>query len=246
MLSKAIIVTGCPFGLTEHPLWKEFFHHIRPSFRPPLRKTVSNRHLQIHYDEMKTQVIQKVANAECLHLQCDAWSNLRNESIINFIVNTPDPVFVKSVSSGAERHTSDYLYEEIKGVLEEFDKDEFFSIIGDNAANLQGAFQKISDDYLHIIALRCMAHVLNVLCLDILKLDAVSELLEMSNEMITHIRNSQILNALFQKRLPLHVKTRWGTVEKSLKALLDNQHALQTLAINPDAASMNVKVKRKF
>lgn len=38
-------------------------------------------------------------------LQVDGWTDLINRSILNFIVNTPRPVFVEFLDTKAEHHT---------------------------------------------------------------------------------------------------------------------------------------------
>jgi hypothetical protein len=33
---------------------------------------------------------------------CDGWTNIRRESIINYVITTPQPLFYKTSSTGAE------------------------------------------------------------------------------------------------------------------------------------------------
>lgn len=245
-LSKAIIVTGCPFKLFDHPLWHEFFEALRPSFNLPDRKKIGGDILDKIYTETKEEVQKKLesSNTEIFHLQLDGWSNLRNESLINFVISTPEPLFVKFLETGAERHTAEYLQAQIEVVLEQFGVQRFGTIIADNASNIQKALDNIQKKYPHLIVQRCMAHTLNLLCHDILKVECVAKLIASVNEIIKHIRNSQVLTALLKKRLPLYVKTRWGTMEKSLTGLIKNKFSLQSLAINPLATMMNKTVKK--
>lgn len=144
-LSLAVIVTGCPFTLVEHPLWKEFFHHLRPSYKLPERRVIGNRYVDHHYQNMLAEVTQEV-----LHLQCDGWTNIRREGIINFVINKSEPVFVKSVAVKSESQTADFLKNQIEAVLNTYGLNKFMVLIGDNAAALQLAFQLITQSYQHI------------------------------------------------------------------------------------------------
>lgn len=51
---------------------------------------------------------------------CDGWSNVRNESIINF-VTSPKPVFYKSLQTLTQSHTGNYMAKVIIELIEEID-----------------------------------------------------------------------------------------------------------------------------
>ncbi|XP_065224145.1 uncharacterized protein LOC135848237 [Planococcus citri] len=243
MMSKAIIVSGCSFRMFDHDLWKEFFNRIRPSFKIPPRKAIAKQHLEKHYEEMICNVNEKLKNSDNFHLQCDGWSNIRNEGIINFMICLPEPVYIKFVATGSERHTADYIRSEIEKILLEYGPAKFTTIIGDNAKNFQKALNDIKLKYPHITPLRCTAHTLNLLCEDIMQMGPIKAFFENTNQIINHIRKSQVLNSMLKRRLKLYVKTRWGTIENSLTSLLDSKFELQSLAINPNASMMKKSVQ---
>lgn len=56
---------------------------------------------------MESEVKEKVDDAENLHLQCDGWSNCRNESIVNFIISCPTPLFVKFLETEDNSHNAE-------------------------------------------------------------------------------------------------------------------------------------------
>lgn len=62
----------------------------------------------------KSEVSQLLDDSTVLHLQCDGWSNLRTESINNFVVTQLKPVFVDFLTTEAHRHTLEYLSVEIE------------------------------------------------------------------------------------------------------------------------------------
>lgn len=61
----------------------------------------------------------KVEKAPTLFLECDSWSNVRNEGIINVILKTPEPVFYKSIEVGSNIEDADYLATKMKQVINE-------------------------------------------------------------------------------------------------------------------------------
>lgn len=247
MMSEAILVTGCSFNIFEHELWSKFFNKLRPSFKLPSRKIIGNKYVDEFYAETKHEIDRNLATKKVLHLQCDGWSNIRNEGIMNFIINDPEPVFAKFVQTGSERHTAEYIEREVEAVVEQYGPEKFSTIIGDNAKNFQKALSNVATKYPNIIPLRCIAHTLNLLCQDILKINCVDNLITSTNEIINHIRGSQVLNSLLKKkRLKQYVKTRWCTMEKSLKSLIDAKFQLQSLTIHPKAIMLKNDVKMKL
>lgn len=171
-MAKAIYVSGAPLSMVEHPLWKEFFAKMRPSFDVPPRKEVSTVLLDSEYSKTQKVVQNEVKNSNALHLQLDGWSNIRNESIINFIVTQPKPLFVDFIATEEKSHTGEFMAQKITEVVEKYGSSKFFSCIGDNAANMQSGLRLTAEKYPHIHALRCKAHVLNLLCNDILKVSS--------------------------------------------------------------------------
>lgn len=112
-MAKEIFVTGAPLGLFEHKLWINFFEKLRPSFTLPSRKLISTTLLEKEYEFMGKEISTMLNEATNLHLQCDGWSNCRNESIINFIISHPTSFFVKFVEAKGESHTADYIFKQM-------------------------------------------------------------------------------------------------------------------------------------
>ncbi|GBP42647.1 hypothetical protein EVAR_87198_1 [Eumeta japonica] len=138
LLSKAIFITGSPFSIVEHPLWITFFNEIQPSYKLPTRKAISTTHLEVIYNEMVKAITEELKSTNDLHLQCDGWSNQRNEGIINFIIAKPEPFFVKSLNTLTNRHISQYLSQEIIKVMEIYGGDIFVTLIGGETPGIPG------------------------------------------------------------------------------------------------------------
>ncbi|KAF9409311.1 hypothetical protein HW555_011293 [Spodoptera exigua] len=252
LLSKAIYVTGSPLSMVEHPLWREFFKELQPLFELPTRKVVSTTHLDTIYNEMEREITEELKSTNNLHLQCDGWSNRRNEGIINFVIAKPEPVFVKSLATSSHRHTAEYLSEEIQQVMRTYGTYKFVSLIGDNARNLQKAFDLVKLEHPNVITLNCVAHTLNLLCHDIMKEDAIEAFISVAIDVIKSVKKSQILCALFKQiiaekgsgeQLKLPSKTRWGSYFHAVRSLQNSKAALQCLAVHEDAKMIPADIK---
>src|SRR6218665_508589 len=108
-LAKAVYSSGAPLAMVSSPYWKKFIEKLRPSFKLPTRHKISGKLLDKVYDEMQSDVMNKISESESLSIISDGWSNIRNESVINIIVATPEPVFYKTVQPGENHSTRKYI-----------------------------------------------------------------------------------------------------------------------------------------
>lgn len=139
MLAKAIYASGSPLSLLDNIYWKKLFETLRPAYVLPSSYQLSNKLLDSEVNNIKCFVEKLIVGSHCLGLMCDGWSNIRNESIINFVITTPKPVFYKSLPTLTERHTGDYMAKVMIEIIEEVGPGKVFGIVTDNAANMKKA-----------------------------------------------------------------------------------------------------------
>lgn len=153
-------------------------------------------------------------------------------------MNTPTPVFYKSVHTKEERHTGIFLAEEIKKIFTEVGVDKFLGLIYDNGANIKLARKLIAVEYPHI------CHALDLLIGDIFKIESIGSFKKKLTTIVTEIKNSQVLHAFFEKlqmenqkkyiSLKLPVPTRWNSMMACLKSFIATKNSLKLLAIHED------------
>lgn len=240
-LALAIIVSGSPLSMTEYSLWIDFFRQIRSTFKLPCRKSISTVYVDKVYAEMQSSITHDLLEANDLHIQLDGWTYINNDGIINFVICKPEPLFVKFLNTKDNRHTAEYLKNQIVEIIETYGKENCFVIIGDNAANVKKSFQLLKNVYKGIQPLGCAAHGLHLLCSDIFKVNSVSEFLKQNSSIVSSIKRSQLLSSVFKKhqqikginvQLKLPVKTRWGSFLFCLESLMKNKSVLQALAVD--------------
>lgn len=247
-LAKAIFATGTPISITENKYWIEAFKFIRPSLKLPSRYLLSNTLLNQVYEDVEISVGELVANATFIGVQCDAWTNVRNESIINFILTTPKPVFYKTLCTEEDKHTSEYISNKLAEIYEEVGLQRIVACVTDNARNMTKTWELLTNKYpsLFISYYGCASHVLNLLTNDLLKLKSVSTVVNSSKSIVNSIKNKIVLSAAFRriqkeklapvqrKSLKLPVVTRWASIITCLECLKQNKSVLQTLAISDE------------
>lgn len=243
MLARAIYVSGSPLSIVESPLWLDVFKRLRPSFNVAGRKLVSTTLLDKEYNSVKFAVEEELRGSNVLHLQCDGWSNIRNESIINFVITHPKPLFVDFVPTAENRHTGEYLGQQIEKIIEKYGSQKFYSCIGDNAANMQLGLRKGTAKFPHIEIIGCKAHTLNLLCQDLLALSSANKIFGQAKFIIKKIKKSHVLNSLFMQKqrekkiataLKIPPDTRWSYGLETLDCLIENKSVLMLMAIDTD------------
>lgn len=243
MLARAIFVSGTPLSIVESPLWRDFLNRLRPSYTLPSRKMVSTTLLDKEYAAVKFSVDEQLKNSNVLHLQCDGWSNIRNESIINFVITQPNPFFVDFVPTEENRHTKEYLGKQIEKIIEKYGADKFYSCVGDNAANMQAGLRVATAKYPHIQVFGCKSHTLNLLCKDFLKIPSAKGLFTKAKLIIKRIKKSHRLHSIFlqkqeEKKIKTALKippdTRWAFGVQTLDCLIKNKSVLMTMAIDEE------------
>ncbi|XP_047984673.1 uncharacterized protein LOC125225144 [Leguminivora glycinivorella] len=201
-LARAIYVTGQPLSILEHPLWKRALQLLRPGYNPPSRKVLSTVLLDEEYADVKQKVTEKIEEANVLHLAADGWTNVRKDSIINIIIYTPKPYFHSSIETRNNRHTAEYLSEKIGQTMNEIGSEKFLGIITDNAANMKKCGKLLNEQYENTTWVGCLAHTLNLLISDVLKIEAIQETFSSVVATVKSILHSNIFSAEFKKLQP--------------------------------------------
>lgn len=183
----------------------------------------------------------KVNKAFTLGIQCDGWSNIRNQSVINFILTTPEPVMFKTLFTDCERHTAEYLSQELIKIIEEVGPEKFFGVVTDNAAPMEKAKVLIENRYNFIQTYSCVSHTLNLLVSDLMNLHSLKHVEACCKEIVKEVTGSHISLAQFNKiqlqnynkvlSLKLPVKTRWGSILNCINSLITSKSALQMLMV---------------
>lgn len=176
-MARAIIATGKPLDMLDHPLWKFAFRTIRPALKLPDRRKISTVLLDFEYEETKSDVERQIETSDNLSLQCDGWSNIRNESIVNIVVSTPQPFFIKSIDTKANAHTSEYIAEIMLESIEQYGSQKFAGVVTDNAKNMRKAGEIVALTHKHIIPYGCIAHTIQLIFGDVLKIKTIDAII---------------------------------------------------------------------
>ncbi|KAF1313817.1 Exocyst complex component 4, partial [Globisporangium splendens] len=171
--------TGIPFRCVEDPNFRAMFDYDLPS-----RHQLASRLLDSIYDREKAHAIEASTEATHLSIVTDGWSNINNESIINFVITKPHirPVFWKSISTHDAAHTSVFIARSISNAIDEIEsvvgKGAVTSVVTDNTANMKGAWKILQHERQGIVCNGCAAHGMSLLMKDVLELEDFATILQ--------------------------------------------------------------------
>lgn len=240
--ARAIYATNCPLNLFDHPLWQTALVSLRPSFVPPKRGVMGGKLLNGEYDTVMAAADKKVAQAEVVAITSDGWKNIRGEGLLNFIVATPEPVFIKTIEVNHEKEGGEFLANEFSNVIDKVGEAKVSLVATDNTLANKVMWDIIETKYPHISAVGDPSHVLNLIMQDFLKFKSFAKIATMSRVLVNGIKSYRRPLAYFrteQKRLygrktyslKNYSKTRFSGILTRFKSVQANKSALQSTVL---------------
>lgn len=137
-------------------------------------------------------------------------------------------------------HTGPFTAAEIEKVLTLIGPKKFVAVVSDAESSMQMARQLISDKYPHILSIRCMAHHLNLITTDIIKLEFAKNTIKKCQTIITFFKTSYRAGAALQEdiiqsltkggSLKTSTKTRWSTLWDCCNSIIRLEHILKNVS----------------
>lgn len=249
LLAQALFAAGVPFSFLENNYVIQFFQQLRPAFKLPNRRKLADELLDDVFDGVKAEFNEQILQAKSLTMVSDGWSNINRESVQNFVVCTPKPLFFDAIYSGEESHTAKWVADEIIKQMEIININKFSAVITDTASVMKAAWKIIEERHPNIVCLGCNSHVMNLLISDILKIDQIKSVVENAKKLVNYfkahvqatakLKRIQKENYTKEIALVLPALTRWGTHLACFQSLQKSKTALeQTL--------MDVKIRQNM
>jgi hypothetical protein len=163
-------------------------------------------------------------------------------SIYAFIIITPGKRqyihTLKDVS--IDSHTGSFNAAEIEEVLMNIGLKKFVAVVSDAESAMQMARRLISEKFPHILSIRCMAHHVNLITNDIIKLNFAKNTFKKCQIIITFFKTSYRANAQLQEDISLSftkggglktsTKTRWSTAWDCCDSIIRLENNLKNVS----------------
>lgn len=169
----------------------------------------------------------------------DGWTDPCGNSIWAFmlITNQRKEYLLNLENLSDKSHTAEYLSSVIEEVITKVGTNKFVAIISDNGPNVAAARKIISKKYPTILNIRCIAHCINLISSDIVKIKQANKLVRQANIITKFFKKSAIGMSLLKDAiktkniqgggLKVYVETRWTTVYECTSSIWRLKDALQ-------------------
>jgi len=157
------------------------------------------------------------------------------------------------VNKSSNSHTGPFNVTEIEKVLTSVGANKFVAVVSDAESAMQMARWLISEKYSNILSIRCMAHHLNLITADIIKLDFAKDIFKKCQAIISFFKTSHRAGAALEEDLikslteggglKTSVKTRWSTAWDCCDSIVRLENNLKHVSLL--SYDIYLKIKNK-
>ncbi|PWA81298.1 zinc finger BED domain-containing protein RICESLEEPER 2 [Artemisia annua] len=259
-LIELIVLAELPFKFVEHPAFIKYSKSLQPKYNLPSRHTIS-RDVSKFYVEEKKKLLKFLGNPNhTIHLTTDTWTSTCQK--INYMVITAhfvddDWVMHKRVINfkRVNSHRGEDIGRVLLKCINEWGIKNVMTITVDNISSNDKALKYLIEHlpgmydngkHFHI---RCMAHILNLVVKDGLKVH--EKAVETIGSAVKYIKNSSqriekfkvsIKNTCDSNRfLIAECPTRWNSTYDMLKSAIDLQEAFYNYSLKNASFSRDLE-----
>ena len=257
-------VSASPFQRVEEQHLRKAFQICRADVQLPSRKDLAGPLLDVVYEEIKLETDKILSDkTKEFTVTTDAWSNVCNQSVIDFVaVNPQCTLFVSAVFPNQKRHTTENLVEWLDNVIKTIPANTSGATTDNTAAN-KAMWRTLQKKYPTKFFQGCVCHCLNLLVKDIFRsssdevkgpFDDLVGFAEDCREIVKYFRNHQVEKYELEnrqaaqkvKRLVTPATTRWGTILGCFETLLSSENILHAYVMERSYLSDSSDAKQKM
>jgi hypothetical protein len=232
ILLKTFVCCNIAFNIVENPFFIELLKALCTGYNPPSRRKLATELLEKEVIRINLKIEKVLNNTLNLTLAIDGWTSPTGRSFWNFVILTPTrQEYLYSIQDlSEEKHTGNFLAEEILKVINSIGIKKFAAIITDNGPNIAVARNLITNQFPKIFNVKCIAHCFNLITHDFLNHNFADKTIKYCNIVIKFFKKSHIGNDLINKLITKYqitggglktfVKTRWISVAECTNSIL--------------------------
>ncbi|GET65405.1 ribonuclease H-like domain-containing protein [Rhizophagus irregularis DAOM 181602=DAOM 197198] len=234
VITKAYVMCNIPFSTIDNLWFIDMIKALEPGYDPPSRRVLSGTLLEAELSR----------------------TDPRGNNLWAFILLTPSrkEYLLQLEDLSKNSHTAEYLSNVINDIICKVGISKIVAIVSDNAANVASARRIITNEHPSIINIRCIAHCINLISSDIVKVDQVKCLVKRANILTRYFKNSTLASTWLKEAidakniagggLKTYIKIRWTTVHKCTSSVYRLKDALlHVLLDNHEREISNEAVK---
>ncbi|CAG8622884.1 10524_t:CDS:2 [Ambispora gerdemannii] len=138
------------------------------------------------------KITKALTNQQNLTLALDGCLTSTNNSLYDYIIATPERkeylITIEDYSTNSQ--TGIYMTDKISTIIEKIGSSKVTALVTDNDENVRVARQIIHETYSQIMNIRCIAHALNLILTDLVKLELIKKTLTNASIIISFFKTS--------------------------------------------------------
>ncbi|XP_015932601.1 uncharacterized protein LOC107458900 [Arachis duranensis] len=184
-------------------------------------------------------------------IMSDAWTDKRQRSIINFLVNSPaGTMFLKSIDASDYVKTGEKLFELLDDVVEEIGEHNVVQVVTDNGSNYVLAGKLLTEKRPNLFWTPCAAYCLDLMLEDIGKLPLIQKTIKRAISLVSFTYSHSSTLAMLRhftngKELVRHAVTRFATSFLSLERLYEEKGNLRRMFTSDEWAKNKLSKEAK-
>jgi len=171
-LSMFFYMTGTSYQRIDDPYFEKAMQLLRPSVTVPTRQRLATSLLDSAYDDVRERVIKLTSTSSYpVTTVTDGWTDIKNDSVVNYMACNKDySLFIESVKTGEQRHTGEWIANDIARVGTVIDDSggDWAGTTTDNTAANKLAWAKLVEKYPTKFFQGCSSHCGNLCVKDLL------------------------------------------------------------------------------
>jgi hypothetical protein len=232
---RFLYACGIPFNVLRSPYWHEMVQAINGApkgYRSP--RYDKARTVGLDRERAKIQgALGKFTNEWNLNgvsIVSDGWTNVKGKPLINILAVSKSGAIFLSAHDYSDRYkTGINIADALLKTIQDIGPYNVIQVITDNAANCKAAEAIIEDRYPNIFWSGCLAHTMNLLMHDIIKMKDhdyrwIGALYKRGKKMIRFITNHSMAHYIFRSHSKLELlkiaKTRFASYYLTFRHLL--------------------------
>ncbi|XP_062104413.1 uncharacterized protein LOC133815612 [Humulus lupulus] len=246
-IGRFFFENGIPFNCARSPSYFNMLRSVGNYGRGLKAPTMHEMRTWILKEEEKTtsEIVNEIKatwKRTGVSLLLDGWSDMRNRSLINFLVNNPyGTVFLKTIDASDCVKDAQKLFELLDDVVKEIGEDIVIQVITDNASAYKAAGRLLMEKRKSLYWTPCAAHCIDLMLEKIGELPQHKNVLLKANRVSDFIHNHQWVLSLTRKfakkDLLRPAVTRFATTFLTLESMHQLKQPLQMMFVSKEWSS---------
>ncbi|XP_042466280.1 uncharacterized protein LOC122048825 [Zingiber officinale] len=176
-------------------------------------------------------------------IMSDGWTDGKNRSSINFLVNSPaNTFFLKSIDASTSTKNGELIFKYLDVVVDEVGEENVIQIVTDNASNCIKVGEKIIETRHRIWWTPYAAHCIDLMLEDIAKLKIFSDTIEHAKMVVKFLYGHGTILSLMRKytngkEIVRLAVTRFATLFLTLQSMYKVKRSLEQMFASEDWVS---------